>query len=95
MNQLTIAVDYDGTFTEDPEMWLDFISLAKKSGHRVICITMRYPQEGGPVEAQLGWCVDEIYYTRRRAKIDYCRLNEIHVDIWIDDNPKWLFENSR
>lgn len=42
---MLIALDYDGTFTEDPTLWVSFIAMAQAHGHDVIGVTMRYEFE--------------------------------------------------
>lgn len=86
---MIIALDYDKTYTADPHMWDIFISVAKERGHKVICITMRYPNE--LIEIQN---IDKIHYTSRKAKLVWAKQNDIKVDIWIDDKPGWLFDDA-
>lgn len=92
---MLIALDYDGTFTEDPELWIAFILKAKSNNHRVIIATMRYPSESAVVNHQLESLVDGIVFTSRRAKKQAVQdiLGE-DPDIWIDDHPEWLFEDA-
>lgn len=85
---MIIALDYDKTYTADPALWELFIKNAINNGHQVICITMRYPEE-----AIILWPMP-IHYTSRKAKKRWADANGIKVDIWIDDNPGWLFEDS-
>lgn len=80
---MNVALDFDGTYTRDPELWNAFISLAKERGHTVKICTMRYPHEVVP---DLGI---EVVYTSRKAK-----FGTMEADIWIDDMPQLLFENS-
>jgi hypothetical protein len=48
---------------------------------------MRYPNE--PVELRRNI---EVIYTSRKAKEAYLKEKyDIKVNVWIDDNPKWLF----
>ena len=82
-----IALDYDGTYTADPPLWNSFIQAATKSGHRVICITMRTPQESIQIPC-------DVYYTSRKAKIPFMRDLGIKVNIWIDDMPELLFQGA-
>jgi hypothetical protein len=44
---MKIALDYDGTYTVDPQFWEDFITLAKVRGHEVVCVTKRGPSNCG------------------------------------------------
>jgi len=83
---MKIALDYDGTYTEDTELWNRFIELCRDK-HEVICVTMRYPTEEVDIPIP-------IIYTSRRAKKIYCSAMGIHFDIWIDDSPEWLFKNG-
>lgn len=87
--KMIIALDYDKTYTADPQLWNKFIEDAKKSGHKIICLTMRkYPDE------QIkNMPVSTIHYTDRQAKKTWADENGIIVDIWIDDKPAWLFED--
>lgn len=85
---MIIALDYDKTYTADMELWNEFVKMAVNRGHKIICLTMRYPEE--KIE---NWHVP-IYYTCRQAKLVWAKTNNIHVDIWIDDRPTWLFDNA-
>lgn len=83
---MLIAIDYDGTYTADPWLWNHFIEMAQHRGHRVVCVTMRYPTEiidgmtCGPID---------IVYTSRKAK-----ALAFKADVWIDDSPQWLLQDS-
>lgn len=86
---MIIVLDYDRTYTADKDLWDKFIKLCKLKGHKVICLTMRrYPEE------QILDMPIDITYTDRQAKKRYADENGIAVDIWIDDNPAWLFEDA-
>lgn len=88
---MIIALDYDKTYTADPELWDIFIANAIAKGHSVICITMRYPNE------QINGMYNDrmrIIYTSRKAKLIYAKEHDIPVDIWIDDRPAWLFDDA-
>lgn len=79
---MKIAIDYDGTYTADPALWRLFIEQAKSAGHSVTCVTMRYPHE--PVDMPC-----EVFYTSRKAK-----AVAFDADVWIDDSPRWLLQDS-
>ena len=85
LRKLVIAVDYDGTYTEDPALWDAFIRNAKRRGHDIFFVTGRFPHEkiadnsaGIPV-----------HYTSLRCKADYMRDAGIDVDIVIEDSPEY------
>lgn len=52
VNRLTISLDFDETFTADPEFWLGFIKSAQVRGHRIICVTARYDSLGNREELE-------------------------------------------
>lgn len=92
---MLIALDYDGTYTADKELWNVFIHQARLRGHEVIIATMRYEAtESAPVIADLEGNVDKIIFTNRKAKKAAVRVAYKDPDIWIDDNPDWLYEDS-
>lgn len=79
---MKIALDYDGTYTADPELWDWFIDKLLSRGHEVVCVTMRYPTE--PIALTI-----PVIYTSRKAKYSF-----VPDAIWIDDKPAWLFNDS-
>ena len=91
---LLFALDYDGTYSEDPELWQAFIALARQRGHRVMCVTMRYEHENAQVEWQLGGKVDRIVYTGRKAKAKHMKHLGLAPDVWIDDEPHWVLADA-
>ena len=84
---MNIALDYDGTYTEDPVMWADFIKMAKNRGHRVYIVTCR--SNKNPVDKIAEDLVNKVFYTNYQAKRAYMiDMQKIRVDVWIDDNPE-------
>jgi hypothetical protein len=80
---MLIALDYDKTYTADPALWDNFVQSAQNRGHTVKIVTMRRPDE---------FIVDvpvEIVYTSRKAKAAF-----VSADIWIDDSPQWVYQDS-
>ena len=96
---MILLLDYDGTYTADPDFWLEFIIHSKAKGHLVYCVTMRYEKEGKPLEDSIGR-ICEIVYTNRMAKksfmIDWLEKMNIRPQalIWIDDQPEFLFTDG-
>lgn len=84
---MRIALDYDGTYTNDPELWEQFIANARARGHEVVCVTMRRPAEA------LTMGID-VYYTARRAKKLFMMELGVLVDVWIDDMPEFLLTSA-
>lgn len=80
--QLSIALDYDDTYTADPKLWNGFVRTAKTLGHSVTFVTFR--QE---------WNKDDIGIDAKRLGIDIVftsgrqKASCFNADIWIDDWP--------
>jgi len=79
---LNIALDYDATYTRDPKFWDEFVELAGKHGHEVVCVTKREPELGTP-----GLSVRAVF-SSRRAKRPAASNAGIPISVWIDDTPE-------
>ena len=86
---MDISIDYDNTYTKDPEMWLSIISLIQLRGHNVYCVTFRHEHECKDIDQRLiDLCNGKLIATGRKAKFDYTyNILGIDFDIWIDDDP--------
>lgn len=82
---MTIALDYDGTFTADAELWQQFIALAKSRGHRVLIVTCRRDTEENVADVKVPGCA--VVFTRLASKQRVCAERGIKVDVWVDDDP--------
>lgn len=83
-----ISVDYDDTYTEDPEMFEQIMELMKKRGHIPVIVTARN-KEKHPISSRF-----EVFYTNGENKAQFMRNVGLEVDIWIDDWPE-LIGNTR
>lgn len=91
---MIIGMDYDGTYTEDPEMWLSVIHSLSDAGHTVIVVTMRFPSEGASMDPDL---VNdyEVVFTSRAAKADSLfKQKGLKPNVWIDDHPIAIYKNA-
>lgn len=90
-----IALDYDGTVTEDPDGWANFIGLMRQRGHRITIVTFRKPEEE---TADLRWFagtnLTPIVFTARHPKKEWCDARGIKIDVWIDDEPSLIINKS-
>ena len=96
MNYLTIAIDFDDTFTADPALWANFIVDAQKKHHTVLCVTSRRntPENQELLERAFAqfhitlpiWFCNLGSKLKRMVEVGY------QVDIWIDDNPVALVQ---
>ncbi len=87
---MLIALDYDHTYTEDPELWNAFVISARARGHGVVCVTMRYDNAAERVEVPL-----EVIYTGRRSKETVVKEQGLIIDVWIDDSPYHILYDAR
>ena len=93
MNPKLICIDYDDTYTDFPELMETIIRRSQALGYEVILATMRYPDEEDSGLKMLAERINVIY-TSRKAKKPYLELLGKYPDIWIDDNPKWIIQDS-
>lgn len=90
---MLIALDFDATYTLDPDFWDMVINIAEKRGHSVICVTMRYEYEDHQIKETIGKKC-EIIFTGRKSKLHFLTKKKIKPDIWIDDNPIWIYKDG-
>lgn len=91
---MLIALDHDGTYTVDPDLWLMFVATAKQRGHQVFLVTMRYPHEMVDVDMRLLKLVDKTIPTSRAIKRPFLEGMGHRVDVWIDDSPEFIVDTS-
>lgn len=89
---LLIAIDFDDTFTADPDLFSRMIRIAVNRGHRVICVTSRRDSEENSND------IMNLFekYQILKTQIIFCNMGsklwtmeqlKFKVDIWIDDAP--------
>lgn len=80
-----IALDYDDTYTADPDLWRGFVEAAQSRGHLVVMVTARFgthDQVTGPADV-------EVIYTGGKTKRASVQEQGVPMpDIWIDDMPE-------
>lgn len=93
---MKIALDFDNTYTLDPEFWDDFIRNSYDSGHTVGIVTVRHPYWDAHPLLDFLFCEFGIHviFTDGRAKKDFCKELGVEFDVWIDDRPQTVLENS-
>lgn len=94
--KLSIALDYDNTYSADPEFWNMVITMAQTFGHDIRAVTARdidqdRTQPLVELESRL-----QVIYTSGIAKEFFCThfANGFVPDIWIDDKPESVLANS-
>lgn len=91
---MIISIDYDDTYSANPDMWDEFIRVAQTFGSRVICVTARHDYEMHKVHMSIGNIIgkSECFSTGRIYKKKYMKEQGVKVDIWIDDNPSAIVD---
>jgi hypothetical protein len=93
---MKIALDFDNTYSADPNFWNLFLRITKICGHEVRIVTARderFDRTAALVELE------------QRVPVVYCRgvakkwfmthFGEgFAVDVWIDDKPESILINS-
>lgn len=91
---MNIAIDFDNTLTADATLWVGFVELARKNGHRCYCVTARRDTDENR-ETVSEWLADNlialpVFYTSLAPKTGHMESLGIKIDIWIDDDPRTL-----
>jgi len=88
---MNISIDFDETYTEDPQLWNAFIRAAQASGHTIYCVTARHnvSYETKEVLESIGALIgeDKCIFTSRMGKRATCFNRNINIHVWIDDTP--------
>lgn len=94
---MIIALDFDDTYTRDPDTWDKFVLLMQDAGHTIVCVTMRTEAEGQQVRKSIGRLVDSdhCFFTSRQAKKPFMERLGVNINVWIDDNPFWILHDAR
>ena len=83
---LTIAIDFDGTFAEDPDAFREVVGVFKARGHRCLLVTNR-PEEWGKDVRDLVGDLMPIVFAGTSSKRGAVHRQGYEVDIWVDDMP--------
>lgn len=87
---MIIVLDYDDTFTRDPELWYAFSKMLWARGHSVIGCTMRSKAEKFDINPLYYESCEMVYYSNRKGKRSYLASLRIFPHVWIDDNPEFV-----
>lgn len=89
---MIISLDYDNTYTRDPEGWFKALSVLKQQGHTIIGVTMRFDRETSDMLTSYGELCDKIYFTGRHQKRRWLNHRNVFPDVWIDDSPEFIVD---
>ena len=96
MKRLKVSIDYDNTLTADPKGMRALIRCLQSSGHEVFCVTMRHEEidwHEDFKELKESYGVDTVF-CNGRAKRKVTQEHNIGIDIWIDDTPSGIDNDS-
>lgn len=93
---MKIAIDYDGTYTLNPELFQDFIISMWGYGYEPFIVTMR-DEDRDVIKDQ--WLTEnhdgiKIIYCNGYPKKTVCDQLGLKFDIWIDDTPESIHLGS-
>jgi hypothetical protein len=88
---MKIALDFDNTYSLDPDFWDTFIETSQICGHDIMIVTGRregvYPEDFNHFNIP-------VYKTKWLAKRAYMReIEGMEIDVWIDDCPEAILTN--
>lgn len=86
-----ICLDYDGTYTDFPDLFNLVINYCKSHNITIMLATMRSEQEKDSGLIYLERVLDRVIYTDRNPKAKFLLDNYgITPDVWIDDHPEFI-----
>ena len=85
---MLVAIDYDETYTHNPEAWAQVIRTLKEYGYSVIGATLRNRYQ--TVNDQFYRLCDSVIYCAGLAKDDTVTSFGYKINIWIDDKPRYI-----
>lgn len=87
---INFGLDFDGTVSEDPELFRQFVTLALLRGHFVYVTTARHVSDTEEIEAALPGI--EIIASGGQPKKWAADQAGVSIDVWIDDMPQVIME---
>jgi hypothetical protein len=82
---MNLGLDFDATYTKDPETWDDVIALFHSRGHKVHCVTCRRDTTENRKIVKVPGVL--VFFTGLRPKAEFMRKYGITIDVWSDDDP--------
>ncbi len=95
---MTISIDFDRTFSADPQMWGEFAKKAVADGNTVVMISRRPESDREEVISSLGDYAESfsqvLLVGGETLKADAADAAGIHVDVWVDDSPQTITDKQ-
>lgn len=90
---MIISIDYDDTFTADPDCWTEVIEVLKKYQHEVICVSARRNKLDNRQELSAALPKIPILLSYDEPKRSFALKAGYDVDVWIDDSPSAIIDS--
>lgn len=90
---MKIALDYDLTYTLDPDFWGEMIYLAFRAGHDIRIVTARSPTLDN-IDEKFNFEIPIIYCDGVAKRFVCAHYAKWVPDVWIDDKPQNIDNNS-
>ena len=92
---LTLSIDFDRTFSADPQLWGEFARKAVADGNTVVMVSRRpdTPEDRQTVTDTLGDYADafsQVLLVGDRLKDEAAKEAGVEVDVWVDDSPQFI-----
>jgi len=95
---MTISIDFDRTFSADPQMWGEFAKKAVADGNTVVMISRRPESDREEVISSLGDYAESfsqvLLVGGETLKADAADAAGINVDVWVDDSPQTITDKQ-
>jgi hypothetical protein len=94
-DNLILALDFDDTYTANPELWDSFIILSQMCNTEVVIATYRHEvEDADPALDRIKRLGTRCYFTDGKAKKPFLEALGVNVNIWIDDRPQTVYMDS-
>lgn len=84
---MLIAIDYDQTYTRDPDFWDSVIASGVSRGHRFVCVTNRTYAPGSTKPERTPSPAIPVVCAGHEMKQEAAIRAGFNVHVWIDDTP--------
>ena len=92
---MNVAIDFDKTYDSAPLIFDEVICSFRQRKHGVYIVTYRHKEyDPDPLLDALQNNQVPIIYTDGKAKDKFCKDLGVTIDIWIEDNPKAVHQDS-
>ena len=92
---MIVSLDFDDTYTRDPELWNKIVIMMLNRGHTVYVVSARYDRQMDEVYDSIGTIIGKknCFSTNMNQKREYmAKTQGILIDVWIDDMPEMIVE---